>query len=234
MRRVRVGMLIGGIVLGFIAVGLIAGGGWLMWAHSTQRDAQGYYTFDPEPFAAPGSAIVSEDVYLGAPNDWFPEDLATVRIQASSDTETFIGIARTDDVDGYLQGVAHSVVTAVESDPFSVTYRVVPGDAAPEPPGDQTFWVASTTGAGRQSITWDLGGGSYTVVLMNADASQGIDVRLSAGVKSDVVLPIGIGALVVGLLLAASAIVLIVLSMRGRAPAAPGSTPTRPDQTPTA
>lgn len=234
MRRIRVGMLIGGIILGFIALVFLAGGVMLLWAYSTQRDADGYYAFDPEPFRAPGYAITSEDLYLGAPNEWFPEDLATVRISASSDTQTFIGIGRTGDVDGYLQGVPHSVVRDVEGNPFHVTYGQVPGDAAPAPPADQGFWVATATGPGTQSLTWDLGAGTYMVVLMNADGSQGIDVQLSAGVKVDAVLPIMIGMLVVGLILAASATVLIVLSTRGRTPAAPLPPPTRPDEAATA
>lgn len=234
MRRIRVGMLIGGIILGFIALVFLGGAAVLLWAHTTQRDADGYYTFDPEPFTSPGYAITSEDVYLGAPNAWVPDDLATVRIRASSATETFIGIGPTDDVERYLQGVGHSVVRDVEDDPFRVEYRVVPGEAAPEPPGEQTFWVGTATGAGEQTLTWDLGAGNYTVVLMNADASQGVDAELSAGVKVDVALPIGIGMLVVGLLLGAAAAVLIVLSTRGRAPATPMPPPMRPDQTSTA
>lgn len=233
MKRTRVGMLIGGIILAFIALGLLAGGGWLIWAYSTERDAQGYYAFDPEPFGAPGYAITSENLQLGAPNDWFPEDLATVRISVSGDAESFLGIGPSDDVARYLRDVPHSVVSDVEDDPFRVTYRLVQGDAVPEPPADQAFWVARSTGSGGQTLTWDLGGGDYTVVLMNADAAQGIDVRLSAGVKVDLVLPIAIGALVVGLILAASAITLIVLSTSRGTPTSPGPRPERPDQTPT-
>lgn len=229
MRPIRVGLLVGGIILGFFALGFIAAGSWGLWAYSTQRDDQGFYAFDPEPFAAPGYAITSENVQLGAPNEWFPEDLATVRIRASSDTETFIGIAPSQDVADYLDGVAHSVVSSVDTEPFQVTYRLVQGDGTPPPPGEQTFWVTSTEGAGSQSLTWDLGGGDYTVVLMNADASQGVDVRLSAGVKSDILLPIAIGVLVLGVILAASAITMIVLALRGRrVPSSP--TPGRPDQ----
>ena len=148
------------------------------------------------------------------------------------DAETFIGIGPTDDVERYLQGVAHSVVRDVQDDPFNVDYRVLPGDTTPEPPGDQTFWVGTVAGPGEQTLTWDLGAGNYTVVLMNADASQGVDAQLSAGVKVDAVLPIMIGMLVIGLLLGASAVVLIVLSTRGRTPATPMPPPTRPDQTP--
>jgi hypothetical protein len=225
-------MLVGGIILGFIALVFLAGGVMLLWAYSTQRDADGYYAFDPERFAAPGYAITSEDLYLGAPNEWFPEDLATVRISASSDTDTFIGIGRTDDVGSYLQDAQYSVVRDVEADPFRVTYRQVPGDATPEPPVDQTFWVGTSTGSGQQALTWDLGAGNYTIVLMNADGSQGVDVQLAAGVKVDAALPIMIVLLVLGLLVGASAVVLIVLSTRGRAPGTPLPPPTRPDQAP--
>lgn len=233
MRPLRAGMLVAGIIVGLISLGLVVGGSVLVWAHATQRDADGFYDFAARPFGAPGHAITSEDLDLGEePNDWFPSGLATVRIRASADADVFIGIAARGDVDRYLEGVAHSVVNTVSGTPFRVTYRQVAGELAPSPPAEQSFWVASVSGSGEQTLTWELEEGAWVLVVMNADASQGVDVRLAAGVKTGLLLPIGIGLLVFGLLVAAGAITLIVLSTRGkpRVPAIP--TPERPDQVP--
>jgi len=231
MRPLRAGMLVAGIIVGFIALGLVVGGGVLIWAHATQRDAEGFYDFDARPFGAPGHAITSEDLNLGEkPNDWFPSGLATVRIRASSDADVFIGIAARTDVDRYLGGVAHSVVDEIQGKPFRVTFRQVAGEQTPAPPTEQTFWVASVSGSGEQTLTWELEKGAWVLVVMNADASQGIDVRLAAGVKTGLLLPIGLGLLVFGLLVAAGATTLIVLSTRGKPPASSLPTPDRPDQ----
>ena len=233
MRPLRAGMLVAGIIVGFIALGLVVGGGVLVWAHATQRDADGFYDFAARPFGAPGSAITSEDLDLGEePNDWFPSGLATVRIRASSDADVFIGIAARSDVDRYLEGVPHSVVNAISGKPFRVTYRQVAGELAPAPPAEQAFWVASVSGSGEQTLTWELEEGAWVLVVMNADGSQGVDVRLAAGVKTGLLLPIGLGLLVFGLLVAAGAITLIVLSTRGKPPASAMPTPERPDQAP--
>ncbi|MGZ8611986.1 MAG: hypothetical protein ACXWX0_06925 [Actinomycetota bacterium] len=233
MRPLRAGMLVAGIIVGFIALGLVVGGSVLIWAHATQRDAEGFYDFDARPFGTPGYAVTSEDLNLGEkPNDWFPSGLATVRIRAGSDAEVFVGIAARTDVDRYLDGVAHSVVDEIQSKPFRVTYRQVAGDATPAPPTGQTFWAASTSGSGERTLTWELEQGAWVLVVMNADASQGIDVRLAAGVKTGLLLPIGLGLLVFGLLVAVGAITLIVLSTRGKPPASSTATPERPDQVP--
>jgi hypothetical protein len=226
-------MLVAGIIVGFIALGLVVGGSVLVWVHATQRDADGFYDFAARPFGAPGYAITSEDLDLGEePNDWFPSGLATVRIRASSDADVFIGIAARGDVARYLEGVAHSVVNAISNEPFRVTYRQVSGELAPSPPAEQDSWVASVSGSGEQALTWELEEGAWVLVVMNADASQGVDVRLAAGVKTGLLLPIGLGLLVFGLLVAAGAITLIVLSTRGKPPTSAMPTPERPDQVP--
>jgi hypothetical protein len=228
-------MLVAGIIVAFIALGLVVGGGVLVWVHATQRDASGFYTFDARPFGSPGYAVTSEDLNLGEePNAWFPSGLATVRIRAISDPDVFIGIAPRADVDRYLDGVAHSVVNEILGKPFRVTYRQVAGDATPAPPTEQTFWAASASGSGERTLTWELEQGAWVLVVMNADASQGVDARLAAGVKTGLLLPVGIGLLVFGLLVAGGAITLIVLSGRGRPPVSSVPTPERPDQVPPA
>lgn len=229
MRPMKVVMLVGGIVAGFVALGLVVGGIALVVVHTTQRDADGFYTFDARPYTSPGYALTSEDIQLTAePTDWFPSNIATVRITATGE-DVFVGIAPQAAAERYLDGVAHSVVDRIDTDPFRATYRQVEGGPPPTPPAEQDFWVASVSGAGAHTLRWELEGGAWVLVVMNGDASEGVDVELAVGVKTSLLLPIGIGMLVVGLLVAAGAVLLIVFSARGRRPAVSMPTPARPD-----
>ena len=68
---------------------------------------------------------------------------------------------------------------------------------------------------GEQTLTWDAEFGRWTAVVMNADAGQGVDVEADAGLKLDWAIWPGLGALVVGLLMTAGAVVVILLIGRG-------------------
>jgi hypothetical protein len=116
-------------------------------------------------------------------------------------------------------------------DPFRAISVEVPGSAEPSNPRGEDFWVAT---ANDGTLTWDVRGGRWSIVAMNADASQGVSATVTVGVETGILMPIGIGLIVVGLLLAFGAIVLIISSLRRREARhlAPGETPTRPDVSP--
>jgi hypothetical protein len=79
---------------------------------------------------------------------------------------------------------------------------------------DQQFWVASTAGAGRQVLTWDIEPGDWDVVVMNPDAARGVSVDATVAVKTNLLLPIGLGLLAIGLVAGAGAAVLILIALR--------------------
>lgn len=212
----KIAAVIVGAIVGMVAVGLIIGGGLLIWANETQRDADGFFTTDDVVLSTESYALVSEDVDLGSrPGEWFPSGrLATVRIAAASDTTpVFIGIGPEDEVDDYLDDVAYSTVTNISVDGDNVTYRNVPGDATPAPPGQQEFWAVSAEGADTQAIEWDLEQGRWAVVVMNADASSGVTVDASAGAETDLLIWVAIGLLAGGLILGVIAIAVIVAAV---------------------
>ena len=96
----------------------------------------------------------------------------------------FVGIARTRDVDAYLDRSAHATLTDFEVDPFEAELphhrrRL----AAPAAPGTQSIWAAKATGAGTQTLTWDVEDGDWSVVVMNADGSAGVDTDISVGAE---------------------------------------------------
>jgi hypothetical protein len=225
----KIAAVIVGAIVGLVAVGLLIGGGLLFWANGTQRDADGFFNTDEVVLSTESHALVSEQVDLGSrPGDWFPSGrLATVRIEAGSDTmPVFIGIGPEEDVDAYLEGVSYSTLSniAVTGD---ISYRNIPGDSTPAPPGGQDFWGASVEGADTQTLEWDLDQGSWAVVVMNADGSAGVTVDASAGVQTDLLVLVASGLLVGGLILglvAGAVIVAAVVSSGDRAPVATTAT----------
>jgi hypothetical protein len=214
----RVVALVAGIIVALVALGLLAGGGTLLWAHTTQRDDDGFYSTRSEPFRSPSYAIRTDDLDVGTEGpDWLFEEgrLATIRLRGRSERpgkQLFLGIGPRSDVERYLVDVDHDVLVDFDVDPFTVEYRHEAGTREPGPPSSQTFWSASGSGA----VTWEVQEGDWVAVAMNADGARGIAADISVGAKSDLALWSGIIVLVLGLIAAAGAILLIVFGLRGR------------------
>ncbi len=165
---------------------LVAGGAGI-YAHG-ERDGRGYVTSDDHGLSTQTAAIVSDDLDVdldGGELVTTPDGLGRMSVEAHAkdDRPVFVGIARTADVDRLLGGVAHTTVTDVDFDPFEASYRDSRGDARAKPPGDSTIWAASAQGQGAQRMTWDARDGDWSVVVMNADGTRGVDVDVSAGIK---------------------------------------------------
>ncbi len=224
-------VIIGSILALLGVIGLLAGGA-LTWAATTHRDGAGFFYTDTEQFSVGTYAITSEDIDLGTgnrPRDWGVDlgDLVKVRLRAAPGERgvpVFVGIGRTAAVDGYLRGVAHDVVRDVELDPFHVEYRTTSGHGEPRAPGDQNFWLASSHGSGRRTVVWVPKSGHYTLVVMNADASRGVNADVSVGVAVHHLWAIVGGLFGVGVLLLAGGVALIVVTghrATGGAPPSP-------------
>ena len=161
----------GGLILLLATMAAVAGAG-LVWASSKQDD--GYYTTDHERIATSTYAVATDDLDV----DGARGALGRIRIDVDADRPVFTGVARTRDVDAYLRGTAHATLTDVDFDPFEPSYRTTRG-SAPARPADQDFWAA--TGNAGKPLDWKVRDGSWSVVVMNADGSAGVDVRVSAG-----------------------------------------------------
>ena len=102
-----------------------------------------------------------------------------MNVKSANGKPVFAGIARTRDVDAYLLGSAHTTLTDVDVDPFEPKYERAPGTGTPARPADQRFWVATSDGS--KPLDWKVKDGTWSVVVMNADGSPGVDARVSAG-----------------------------------------------------
>ena len=191
---------------------------------STQRDSQGFFTTSTERFETTSSAITSERIDLGthAGSVGTFRDLGgitTVRLRAQSTTTgrpVFVGIARQQDVDRYLAGVAHAELQNVRIDPFAASYNYVDGSSRAAPPGSTRIWVASAQGLGAQSMQWKLRSGSWAVVVMNASGTPGVSVDASVAATAPWVLGLGVGLLFGGgvvLIIGAAMLVIGVVAL---------------------
>jgi hypothetical protein len=208
-----VALLVVGSIAALLAFALLAGGGAAVVVDRTQRDDDGFLMSPTEDFSTATYAITSEsaDVNLDGP-DWATTDLVgTVRIRSESERPVFVGIARKADVAEYLGGVEHAVVTEIGREPHYSERR---GGAPEGPPTQQTFWAASATGAGEQTLEWDPEEGRWNAVVMNADGSQGLAADLSIGAELDPLIWVGVGLLLAGGLLAAAAALAITAGIR--------------------
>jgi hypothetical protein len=208
----RITALVIGALLVLVSLGLLAAGGTALWADRTQRDAAGYLTTGVHEFSAPGSALVTERIALDAPGvGWLYSStlLGKVRIRitpVNSGSPLFVGIGPSANVDRYLAGVGHTLI----SDFWSESVQPIAGGVPGSPPGTQDFWVASASGAGAQTLTWDPANGSWTVVVMHADGRAGIDVGTDLAATYPALLGIAVGLLLAGGVLVLSGVLLIV------------------------
>src|SRR5439155_20167720 len=62
----RITALVIGIILALVSVGLLVGGGAVLWADRTQRDTAGYLVTDPHEYRTGAYALTVERVDLGA------------------------------------------------------------------------------------------------------------------------------------------------------------------------
>jgi hypothetical protein len=202
-------IVIGSVLAVVASVLVLAGGAILVLFGSDGKLASG-----PETITTPTSALVT-DVGPIEDSASVADALGTTKIQVSADQGTFIGIGRTADVDRYLAGASIDKVTDFDVDPFRLTRETHPGTARPSAPGDQTFWVAASSGA-HPDISWKVTDGDYRLVVMNADGSPNVDTRADFSVTVPNLPEISLVALIVGLFMLGGGIVLIVTGSRAR------------------
>jgi hypothetical protein len=215
----RIVSIVAGGVAGLLAVGFIAAGALLLWGDS-KTDDQGYLSTGKERYAASTHALASDNLDIDLDGaGWIMDrnDLGHVRlaVESSVGKPVFVGIARTSDVSDYLRGTSYTSVTDVDYSPFRASYRDRDhGGGRPARPADQDFWAASAHGSGTQTVSWDLEDGDWSIVVMNADGSRGVDTDISAAAKVSFLGTLGWVSLGGALVLLITAGTLVYLGVR--------------------
>jgi hypothetical protein len=212
----RIAAIIAASVAGLFSLGLLAAGGVLLWGDS-RKDDQGYLNTRTERFSTDTYALATDnlDLDLDGLDEVIDRDTyGKIRLRVDAGEPVFVGIAPTRDVTRYLNGTAHALVTDVSYPDFAADYAPQPGRERPAAPGSQDMWAASATGDGRQTLTWDVDEGDWSIVVMNADASRDVDARISAGAEAPFLAPLGWGLTIGGLLLLGVAAGATVVAIR--------------------
>jgi hypothetical protein len=223
MRTRRVIALVIAAMLVVPGIPLLAAGAALGIADLRATDTGGYVATTPSRLQSATPAMVTPALAVVVDANtpqWVLDRLATdIRLTLTGQPEApvFVGIARTNQVDAYLAGVAHVEITTGTGKP---TYRLVPATSSttpsPSAPADQTFWAAQAVGTGTVPLDWKVASGNWTVVVMNADGSPGVAAVVTPSVRSDALGPLALTLLATGLVLTLLAVLTLVLAFRRR------------------
>jgi hypothetical protein len=212
----RILALVFGILLLLPGLGLVLGGGVLLWADQASR-TDGYVFSDTDDFATQGFALVSERIDLATGADWVPLSaaLGTARAEvtaADPGTEIFVGVAPVAEGTAYLGDVGRSVVDDLGTTGTDEVF--VPGGPPSGPPGDQDFWVAQASGSGTQQLDWEPAQGNWLFVAMNTDGSAGVAIDARVGATVPALGGLAWGVLGTGLFFVVIGTLLLALALR--------------------
>jgi hypothetical protein len=211
MKAGKIALITTGIIAALLAAAFLTGAVWLFNANT---DSVGYVVSGEQQVETPGYAFASKDLDVNGDWNWLYDRGPKLRVSGESSKPLFIGIARSEEVERYLAGVAHEEVTEFDLETFALTTERQTGATDPALPASQTFWADSVQGTGTQTLEWDGGYGQWSVVVMNADASPGVDADISYGAHIPHLTWIGIGGAIGGGVLVVVAAGLIYLGVR--------------------
>ena len=190
-----------------------------------------FYTTPTRTIGTAGYAVATDELLLEGSG--LDQGLGRIRVRAEAvdGTELFVGVGHADDVRDYLAGVSHTELLG-----RTVGGRLQHSGGPPQAgPQEVDFWVASSAGPGRQPVEVDAQAGSWTVVVMAADASPGLEIRGDVGATLPWVASVATALLPLGALLILGGALAIGLSLRSASvrprpghPAAVGPPPAAP------
>jgi hypothetical protein len=172
--RIVLGSLSLLLALAFIGVTVAT-----IYGFETNRDATGYFVTHTHHYQTSSYALSTESLKVGGVTGALEAGLVRVRIAATSNDAArplFIGIARTTDVNRYLDRIQHDELRDISFDPFKIDYRRLGTGAPTALPSTQGFWQAHASGTGTQTVSWPVEKGRWSAVVMNADGSRKVSV----------------------------------------------------------
>ena len=215
----RVVALVFGVLLLIPALGVLLGGGALLWVDTVSRTDDGYVLSPTDTFTSDGYVLRSERIDLSNGADWIPlsSSLGTARVDVTGtdpSQEIFVGIAPVADAARYLDGVSGTVIDDLGFADQVQNTHLLPGGPPSTPPGDQDFWTTQSSGSGTQRLSWSPADGNWMLVIMNADGSAAVAVDARIGATLPALSGLAWGVLITGIVLTLIAVLLIALAIR--------------------
>lgn len=164
------------VVLALGSILVVAGVG-AVGASGMMRGDGGLYTGDTEAWSSPGYAVRPYDTYV---HGWMMGDVE-VTAASTAGKDVFVGLARTSDVERYLDA------------------------ETPPAPTASTIWVTSSSGPGTQTLTWPARSGHWSLVVMNADGSRHVSADVTVSAELPVLAAASTTVLVAGVVLLVAA-----------------------------
>ena len=171
--------LVAAAAVGLLSLIVLAFGSVLLYGNSKKND-DGYLSTASHRLHTSTSAIATDDLDIDTlGSGWLIDEDRYGKIELTAKSNdgkpVFVGIARSRDAQAYLKGTDHTTLRDVDFAPFTADYRAHPAERSPGAPASHSIWVASSQGDGRQAVKWDVKHGSWSIVVMNADGSRGVD-----------------------------------------------------------
>ncbi|MFX0117168.1 MAG: RDD family protein [Candidatus Hodarchaeota archaeon] len=211
--------LIAGIIIGIIAFPIFIGGLAMTIALPLTEDNEGYYM---SPWSRDADSVgigfvFDVDIETGEPGSRFDiSEFADFKFRARSEQLLFVGIAKAEEVDAYLASQNYWIMTDFnfgwgeedDSSDYEKEWHPGSGPLAPMP-----SWDVSNQGT-YFTLYWTPKEGSWTVVVINQDLSEGYDIQYKVGVKAPILRAIGLALLIFGTFLFITAGLLIYFDLK--------------------
>jgi hypothetical protein len=173
-------MLVLATILAVVAAGLWA-------AKEALPDDDGFFTTPTASCKVATYAITSAPLVLHVDDmgSMTPASMlgdARVSVASRDESEIFVGVASTSSVETYLDGVAHTTMAPENAfgDRHLAVCAASGGHAPAARPASLPIWTTYSQGQGEHIISWPFEEGDWTVVIMRADATRGLDVKVNA------------------------------------------------------
>ena len=209
----RITSVVAGSLLTLCALALIVGGGYLLSAATSDG---GWLELGHGSYKTDSYAVITE------PENWRSQTYALdnvgkVRIRVTpgdATTPVFVGMASSDDVERYLNGIQHVTVHGASN--YQVTYTEHDGHAPTTPPAKALPWTAQSSGTGTQTLEFDAQEqqDEQVLVVMNADGSPSVSGRAESDATQPSLPWIASGLLAGGVVVAVVAALLVVKPVR--------------------
>lgn len=189
----RAAVIITGIIALVVGVAMLLAALALWAVRTALSDDDGFFTAPVVSCRVDSYALISEPIRLdfSGAREISPHSLlgnGKVTATSRDGSPLFVGIADTRLVEMYLGGTGRSTVLLESADDEAQPVcQTVTGEAPSALPTSLSIWKTYATGSGSQTITWPLREGNWTVVVMNLDGSEGVDVAVDAGATFPVI-----------------------------------------------